>query len=65
MGGGHGDDLSTKAAKAGQLENGHTFTAKETTALNRGRIWKWALNFPETISQSKGALSEGSGGAPV
>ena len=66
MGGGHGDDLSTKAAKAGQLENkGHTFTAKETTALNRGRIWKCALNFPETISQSKGALSEGSRGAPV
>ena len=55
-----------KAAKAGHLENNsHTLRAKETIALSGGRIWKWALNFLETISQSKGALSEVSGGAPV
>ena len=55
-----------KAAKAGQLENnGHTLRAKETIALSGGRIWKQALNFPEPIFQSKGALSEVSGGAPV
>ena len=55
-----------KAAKAGQLENnGHTLRAKETIALSGGRIWKQALNFPEPIFQSKGALSEVSGGALV